>query len=347
MSNKNIEIRIEDLRLFNSKDRVDFTGDVIVTFRLLDRIINIKIWHVRFHAEMTVLSDLVLNSNSQALSYVEESPHLSIRLLNLLRIQKLFSMSEDDTVDVFEKIYFTGLIETNEQKCRVLLDIFNELCSSKSSEYKVSLLNEIVSVILGSVCLDDRGTRKKFRHFLCNTNNLQIEEVIECWIETLGIDNSIYKLWSEKIIALNPTSLNLCIQSLNGERILDLFETLKRCSHLKDLEIVCDIDKKFNAAFVADGLKMLPFLESLNFSNNNLSSRRSKIIAKALKQITSLKTLAISNCCMKDDEMRTIFNSIIDLPDINSLCINNNNISLETINYISEALHKKQVKIII
>lgn len=347
MSNKNIEIRIEDLRLFNSKDRVDFTGDVIVTFRLLDRIINIKIWHVRFHAEMTVLSDLVLNSNSQALSYVEESPHLSIRLLNLLRIQKLFSMSEDDTVDVFEKIYFTGLIETNEQKCRVLLDIFNELCSSKSSEYKVSLLNEIVSVILGSVCLDDRGTRKKFRHFLCNTNNLQIEEVIECWIETLGIDNSIYKLWSEKIIALNPTSLNLCIQSLNGERILDLFETLKRCSHLKDLEIVCDIDKKFNAAFVADGLKMLPFLESLNFSNNNLSSRRSKIIAKALKQITSLKTLVISNCCMKDDEMRTIFNSIIDLPEITSLCINNNNISLETINYISEALHKKQVKIII
>lgn len=352
MSNKNIEIRIEDLRFFNSKDRVDFTGDVFVTFRLLDRIINIKIWHVRFHAEMTVLSDVVLNSNSQALSYVEESPHLSIRLLNLLRIQKLFSMSEDDTVDVFEKIYFTGSIETNEQKSKVLSDIFKELSSSlsqsqKSLEYKVSLLNEIVSVILGSICLDDQGTRKKFRHFLCNTHNLQIEEEIKCWIETLGIDNSIYKLWSEKIIALNPTSLNLCIQSLNGDRILNLFETLKRCSHLKDLEIVCDINKKFNAAFVADGLKMLPFLESLNFSNNNLSCRRSKIIANALKKITSLKTLVISNCNMGDDEMRTIFNSIIDLPEITSLCINNNNISSETISYISEAFHKKQVKIIL
>ena len=93
-------------------------------------------------------------------------------------------MSEDDTVDVFEKIYFTGSIETNEQKSRVLSDIFNELSSSlsqsqKSLEYKVSLLNEIVSVILGSVCLDDQGTRKKFRHFLCNTHNLQIEEEIK------------------------------------------------------------------------------------------------------------------------------------------------------------------------
>ena len=50
---------------------------------------------------------------------------------------------------------------------------------------------------------------------------------------------------------------------------------------------------------------------------------------------------------MGDDEMRTIFNSIIDLPEITSLCINNNNISSETISYISEAFHKKQVKIIL
>ena len=341
ISNKNIEVETHDFRIFKSIDRLDFTGNAVVTFRLIDRIIKIIIWHVKYHAEMSIMCDF---NQNQAKNCDKESPHLSIRLLKLLRRQK--NIKEESATDIFERIYFTGSIKTNEQKRKVLLDIFNELSFSlslsqpdqiqNSSEYKTRLLNEVVSVLLDSVALNDQGTRREFRHFLCNKQDLQKEEVIESWIECLTIDdNNIYKLWSERIIAINSTSLNLHVKrKISGSRIIDLFRTLKRCTDLKHLEIVCNNDKKRNANFIAEGLKMLSFLESLNFSNNNLSYRRSKIIAAVLKKMTSLKTLDISNCSIGDNEMRNIFDSIVDLPNLTSISINNNNISSENIDYL-------------
>jgi len=50
--------------------------------------------------------------------------------------------------------------------------------------------------------------------------------------------------------------------------------------------------------------------------------------------MTSLKTLDISNCSIGDNEMRNIFDSIVDLPNLTSISINNNNISSENIDYL-------------
>ena len=246
---------------------------------------------------------------------------------------------------IFDRIYFYGPLETNERKYALLLEILELIVSRESIKtddtYKklIEALKETTHVILSSVRLNELRTRLQFKPALVYIDDLEDEDVIECWLKSLTIPTmNIYKLWEGRVQTLKNDCLKLKFSGIPIYRVKFIFNLLSKLPNLKILKI--SIEDIRITKIISKELPKCRQLTHLDISNNNLKSHEMWYIAEALKYLTNLTDINISQNNLQPEGMYYLSNAFKHLNNLTCLNLSQNSMDWTSIHFLAGEIKK-------
>lgn len=335
----------EDFNLFKSFGRLDFKANFNLTFihsngdQIKYKVIlgnNFTSMRVISHNRKNVYDGVNLDIDP------DETSLPIILFKNFIEISQNRSHFIDQTSNLYGP-YFSGYIETDEQKKNLLINIGDEILKhfkdlSVPLDFdRLELLKSMANNILNSIDLKNPEIKLLMMPVLFCYAKLQDKDIIECWIHSFSIDRAnIYELWKEKVINLNCESMKISFFQMSPTKIVKVFKVLMKCNKMKNLYISgINFDNRF---IISQKLGQLVNLEILDLSNNNLGLEGAKEISKALKNLNKLAELYLSGNFIRSEGIFYISKAQINLSNLTVLDLSNNHIDFEGAKYIAEIL---------
>lgn len=364
---RNIEKKIEDLfvmisptfqkqRLFvkvqpynitaiELTQRIDFIGRFnLVFYQANGNIITLSAVQSTKHAELRLIRH-VRNDINEALN---QKIVFNSSALPVFIFENFVSIAQNEhivsnRIQIFQRIYFSGSIENNEQKKAALIDICyvleknKEETSDKAMSIIISNLKEILNIILSTVNLNNKAVRNNFAIFLFHLDDLDENEIVKNWLTSFTfLDFKLHSLWEEKILNLRSEWLPIDFAKIPEIQLDFLFETLKKSATLKKIKISGILHE--NCWPVSLKLKELKNLECLDLSYNYIGSEESKCFAEALKNLNNLSSLNLSQNYLNAKDLKLITNIFPYLPKLKKLNLSFNKLENEGAKVLAESL---------
>ncbi|CAF0709629.1 unnamed protein product [Brachionus calyciflorus] len=351
---------------FQSMRRTDFTIKFNLIFELPNgSVITMQVEHMTHHAEMNLIEydNSGLKSDTNIVNTYRFPNILPVTIfkkyLQLLQNELdnwLSSLNLNENSNIYERIFFSGFIKTNQQKKNKLNIIFDHIINNCESENEISQFENIVKVILSTVNFRDRGTATMFKPYLVYSNEIDDKEVLNNWLSSFNVeDYEIYKLWEDRISSIKIESMTLYLYKIQFQSIDAIFKTLKKSKNLKSLKLTGIQLSITNNIFKK--LKILKNLTSLDLSGNKLYTVQPKVFSDTLLSLNKLTDLDISENQLEDLDVfeklinlkslnisnnylgtNGISNTLKNLSNLTKLNISSNYIGLESADSVSENL---------
>lgn len=339
---------------FRSKRRTDFIGNFDLIFKQSNGcVISLMVNVSPHHSEMKFIN--YLGKTTSDFLYID--PISAFDFAPIAIFKNYFEISHNTpktnhNVSIFNKIYFSGNIDTNEKKKVVLINICNSIVKyetymnamnrfqeAEAIEIKLKILKETMDCILSTINLEDDAMKSTFGPFLFYNNQLDKELMLRYWIFSFSLIRSdVHKLWENVIINLNFDSLNLEVFDIPRHSALTVFKTLKMCKNLKRLRLWGIISE--NRDLIAEGLMELTDLVELDLSCNcaGLGSEEPNEIIKALQPLTKLTILDLSFNSLSTVNIQILAENIKNFKNLKMLGISKINMKVSDAKVIADAL---------
>jgi len=293
-----------------------------------------------------------LSSNN---SFIEKKEIFNEEQIQLLFEKKCKDLNVPIKIDLFNR--FNDYIKQKCSnriidlcECNISLNSINALCSIL---YNSNICSRL---ILGKNNLGDKGV-KNLMKILKNNTSIVYLDLSSNNIGILGGDE-IFKMLIDNISIIN---INLSsVEGINRNRICsegvkNIEYTLKYNKFLEEINLSSNSLKNDGLKYIIKGLNKNTILKNLNISNNeindkgmihfknlqycklltlNISNNSIKnfgldILSKCLisDSLSNLKTLILSNCNLNFEGIKNFFRNIDLNHSINTLILNNNNLS--------------------
>ena len=326
-----IKVNSNSLSAFESRGRIDFIGTFeLIFFQPDNKTVKLKIIQGLKHAKTEIITFEQDNKNEIVIP--EITSHFYRLPVVVFRNYVTSAQNKVNTgnryQDIFTRIYFSGITETNDQKKELLLDICKSIINLENNYFvtenskRSKILNQTVENILSTINLSDLAVKSIFTPFLFYSRDFSDEIMTKGWITSFGfISVELYKLWESVFLNLNCEKLTLVLSEIPIIRIPALFETLRKIKSLKSLQLR-GIQKE-NCETISKELSLLTQLESLCLSNSFIDSTDPKIIVEALGKLTNLKHLDLSRNTFNLESSKAVaevLENLIGLESLNLAC---------------------------
>jgi len=221
----------------------------------------------------------------------------------------------------------------------------------KSKDDEVALSKIIMKYIQNNmrvthITLDNCGVHSKTINdwtdvIKCNINMMYIN------FKNNNIRNQGAILLSEAIkFCKNLTSINLCSNDIGDEGAIALFNSIKNNNkYMTDVYIGDNLITKTGAIAIAEAVKFITSLKTLNFHSNEIEDEGVIALANAIKESRNITSIDFGNNLITEIGVAAVAEAIKSIKFMNNLKLDRNRIGNKGILIIAGLLSNLDIKI--
>ena len=331
-----IELLPESIQKFVTPYRTEFFGNFIMKFRQKNGYsIKLVVKHALKHSEMKLIK---YKKSHKMRKEPDFHINLASKALPLVVLENYIQLSKgghriDRNKDSLRKIYFSGGIETNQQKRSLIINICTAILD-KASPYEKSIFSNLIACVLSLVSLDDEGVVEIFKEFLFDSLDLKDNKVIEYWLSSFDIEEAkVYKLWKSRILKLNLKAIELNLTNIKVNNLHGLFKILKNCKSLNAFKI-SNIQNNQLSEF-SELLIHLKKLKRLDIYNSDFRSQEAENVSNALLQLPNLSSIGFINTSFGSDGIFSFLDTFSQIPKLTHLNLSKNSLPFDNIENVA------------